>query len=109
MGVAYAMGGFGGGAGNPPGGMDWGFMMMIAALFAIFYFMLIRPQQKQQKEHKEMLTNLSHGDTVLTNGGIHGKIVAITDNIITLEVADKVRIKVGRNFIGAVLQKSDKE
>lgn len=109
MGVAYAMGGFGGGVGNQAGGMDWGFMMMIAALFAIFYFMLIRPQQKQQKEHKEMLANLSHGDTVLTNGGIHGKVVAITDNIVTLEVADKVRIKVGRNFIGAVLQKSDKE
>ncbi len=109
MDVAYAMGGFGGGGGAPAGGMDWGFMVMIAALFGIFYFLLIRPQQKQQKEHKDMLANLAHGDTVMTNGGIHGKVVAITDNVITLEVADKVRIKVGRNFIGAVLQKTEKD
>jgi preprotein translocase subunit YajC len=53
-----------------------------------------------------MLENLAHGDTVVTSGGIHGKIVAITDNVITLEIADKVRIKVSRAFIAEVLQKA---
>lgn len=107
MDTAYAMGGLGGGMGSQGG--DWSFMVMMGVLFFIFYFLLIRPQQKQQKEHKEMLANLTHGDTVMTTGGIHGKIVAITDTVITLEVSEKVRIKVGRNFVGAVLQKAGKE
>ena len=105
---AYAMGGMGGG-GNPAGGADYGFMIVMAILFAIFYFLLIRPQQKRQKEIRDMLANLSHGDTVVTSGGIHGKIVALTDSVVTLEIAEKVRIKVSRSFISAVLQKAGKE
>ncbi len=104
MGTAYAMGGAGGGAGA--GGMDFGFMIVMAILFAIFYFLLIRPQQQKQKELKDMLANLAYGDTVITTGGIHGKIVAITDTVVTLEIADKVRIKVSRNFISGVVQKA---
>jgi preprotein translocase subunit YajC len=107
MDIAYAMGGFGGAGAQ--GGGDWSFMVMMGVLFFIFYFLLIRPQQKQQKELKEMLANLAHGDTVMTTGGMHGKVVALTDTVVTLEVADKVRIKVGRNFTGAVLQKAGKE
>jgi preprotein translocase subunit YajC len=98
------MGGAGGGAGA--GGMDFGFMIVMAILIAIFYFLLIRPQQQKQKELKDMLANLAYGDTVITTGGIHGKIVAITDTVVTLEIADKVRIKVSRNFIGGVVQKA---
>jgi len=105
--LAYAMGGFGGG-GNIGGG-DLSFIIMMAVLFAIFYFLLIRPQQKKQKEIKTMLANLAHGDLVLTTGGIQGKITALTDTIVTLEIADKVRVKVSREFIGAVLQKAAKE
>lgn len=101
------MGGFGGG--GTGGGGDFGFMIVMAILFAIFYFLLIRPQQQKQKELKDMLANLGHGDTVVTTGGIHGKIVAITDTIVTLEIADKVRIKVSRSFIGGVVQKAAKE
>ncbi len=104
MGTAYAMGGAGGGAGA--GGMDFGFMIVMAILFAIFYFLLIRPQQQKQKELKDMLANLAYGDTVVTTGGIHGKIVAITDTVVTLEIADKVRVKVSRSFIGGVVQKA---
>jgi preprotein translocase subunit YajC len=106
--TAYAMG-MPGGFGGQSGGGDWSFIVMMVILFGIFYFLLIRPQQKQQKELKEMLANLSHGDLVLTTGGIHGKVTAITDNVVTLEVADNTRIRVGRNFIGAVLQKAGKE
>ncbi|MCX7635434.1 MAG: preprotein translocase subunit YajC [Syntrophales bacterium] len=104
--IAHAMGGAPSGTG---GGVDFGFIIVMAILFAIFYFLLIRPQQKKQKEIKEMLDNLTHGDVVITTGGIHGKITALTDTVVTLEIADKVRIKVARNFIGAVLQKAGKE
>jgi preprotein translocase subunit YajC len=56
-----------------------------------------------------MLANLNHGDMVVTTGGIHGKVVALTDAVVTLEIADKVRIKVSRSFIGGILQKAGKE
>jgi preprotein translocase subunit YajC len=105
---AYAMGNMGGG-GGAGGGTDFGFMIVMAILFAIFYFLLIRPQQQKQKEVKNMLANLAHGDTVITSGGIHGKIAAITDTVVTLEIAQNVRIKVARSFISAVLQKAGKE
>jgi len=105
--TAYAMGSAGGG--QMGGGGDWSFFIVMGILFAIFYFLLIRPQQQKQKELKAMLDNLAHGDTVITSGGIHGKIVGLTDSIVTLEIADKVKIKVARSFIGAVLQKAGKE
>jgi preprotein translocase subunit YajC len=107
MDLAYAMGGFGGGSGG--GGGDISFIIMMAVVFAIFYFLLIRPQQQKQKELKEMLANLNHGDMVMTSGGIQGKVTALTDTVVTLEIAEKVRIKVSRSFIGAVLQKAVKE
>jgi len=81
-------------------------ILLMVGMFAIMYFLMIRPQQKKQKELKEMLSNLTHGDVVVTSGGIHGKIAAMTGDIITLEVADKVRIKVSRSFIAAVLEKA---
>ncbi|MBP8979964.1 MAG: preprotein translocase subunit YajC [Syntrophobacterales bacterium] len=101
------MGSAGGGAMG--GGGDYSFIIVMAILFAIFYFLLIRPQQQKQKELKAMLDNLAHGDLVITSGGIHGKIVGLTDTVATLEIADKVKIKVSRSFIGAVLQKAGKE
>jgi len=67
---------------------------------------MIRPQQKKQKELKALLDNLSYGDMVMTTGGIHGKITGLADAVVTLEIADKVRIKIARSAIGAVLQKS---
>ena len=103
MNLAYAMGGAGGTGAK---GGDMSFIIMIAIMFAIFYFLLIRPQQKKQKKIKQMQENLSHGDLVITSGGIHGKVTGITDTVVTLEVADKVRIKFSRNFISAVLQKA---
>jgi len=104
--LAYAMGGAGGK--GAPGG-DMHFIILMVAIFAIFYFLLIRPQQKKQKEVKAMLDNLNHGDMVITAGGLHGKVTGLTDNIITLEISDKVRVKVSRNHISAVTQKSPKE
>ena len=102
--LAYAMGGIPGG--GSAGGGDWGFIITMVAIFVIFYFLLIRPQQKKQKELKAMLDKLAYGDTVMTTGGIHGKITGLADAVITLEIADKVRIKVSRSSIGAILQKA---
>ena len=108
MDLAYAMGNMGGGSGSGGGG-DISFIIMMAVVFAIFYFLLIRPQQQKQKEIKKMLSELSHGDMVMTSGGIHGKVTALTDTTVTLEIAEKTRIKVSRSYIGAVLQKASKE
>ncbi len=106
--IAYAMGGSGGGGGIGGGG-DISFIIMMAVVFGIFYFLMIRPQQQKQKEIKKMRDNLNHGDMVVTAGGIHGKVTGLTDSIVTLEIAEKVRIKVSREYIGIVTQKAAKE
>jgi len=99
--VAYALGAGGGGAGGGAGGGFAAFVPLIL-MFVIFYFLLIRPQQKKQKQHREMLGNLKKGDQIVTSGGLYGKITGITDTTITLEIADRVRVKVARSFISAV-------
>ena len=104
MNLAYAMGPGGGGAQQ---GGDWNFLIMMGVVFVIFYFLLIRPQQKKQKELKEMLANIKHGDTVITSGGLYGKVVGLTEAVVTLEIADKVNIKVSRAHISAVSQKPE--
>lgn len=74
-------------------------------IFAIFYFMLIRPQMKRAKETRAMIAALAKGDEVVTVGGIVGRIEEITDSFVTLEIADRISIKVQRNAISAVLPK----
>ncbi len=103
--IAYAMGG--GGQGTPGG--DMGFILMMTVIFFIFYFLLIRPAQKKQKEAKEMIANLKHGDTVETTGGIQGKITAITEAVVTIEIAPNVKIKVNRAHITGLVQKAAEE
>lgn len=98
--IAYAMGP----SGAPQqGGMAAfaGFVPLII-IFVIFYFLLIRPQQKQLKSQKEMLNSLKVGDNVVTSGGIHGKIVGLTEKILTLEIAKDVKIKVEKSSIAEV-------
>ena len=77
-------------------------------IFAIFYFLIIRPQQKRDKERKNMLSELKEGDDVVTIGGIFGRILNIKEDVVTLEVGDKVKIKVTRSAIGNVLKKDEK-
>jgi preprotein translocase subunit YajC len=77
-------------------------LMPLVVIFAIFYFLLIRPQQKQQKKHKQLLETLKRGDEVITRGGMHGKIYGITDNIVTVEVSNDVRIRFNREAIAGV-------
>ena len=90
---AYAMAGNGG---QQAGGSGLEGIFMLLAMFAIFYFLLIRPQQKRAKQHKEMIEALKSGDQVVTAGGIHGKVVAVQDKAVTLEIATGVRVKVNR-------------
>ncbi|MBN2254578.1 MAG: preprotein translocase subunit YajC [Deltaproteobacteria bacterium] len=105
-GLAYAMGSAGKGAQQ---GGELHFIILMVLIFGIFYFLLIRPQQKRQKQVREMLDNLGHGDMVVTAGGLHGKVTALTETIATLEISEKVRVKVSRNHIAAVTQKAQKE
>ncbi len=99
-GVAYAAGG---GAAGGAGGIA-SFIPLIL-IFGVFYFMLIRPQQKQAKQQQQFLNELKNGNKVVTKGGIHGTITGLTDSVVTLEIADNVRIKVSRASIAGPLTK----
>ena len=71
-------------------------IIMLVIMFAIFYLLLIRPQQKRAKQHKQLVESLQAGDQVVTAGGIHGKVTAVQESVVTLEVASGVRIKINR-------------
>jgi preprotein translocase subunit YajC len=100
-GIAYAA--------APDGGMGAGgfasFIPLIL-IFVVFYFLLIRPQQKQAKLHQAFLNDLKKGHKVVTKGGLHGVITALTDTVVTLEIAKDVAVKVSRDSIGAPLSDS---
>jgi len=80
------------------------FLPMIA-LFAVFYFLLIRPQQKRQKEHKTMVSELAKGDEVVTMGGMLGKITAVGDNFLTVNVAKDTEVKIQKASVQAMMPK----
>ncbi len=82
----------------PPGGGLMSFLPLIL-IFAVFYFLLIRPQQKKAKDHQAFLSNLKKGDLVVSSGGIQGTVTGLTDTVVTLEIADNVRVKVSRQYI----------
>jgi preprotein translocase subunit YajC len=83
-------------------------LMPIALIFIIFYFLLIRPQKKAQKEHQDMINELKKNDEVITSGGVYGTIVNIQDDVITLRVDDNTRIKVQKSSISK-LKKTKQE
>ena len=87
------------------GGGGTEMLVMIGIFFAIMYFMIIRPQQKRQKEHKSLMDSLSKGDEVVTNGGMMGKIKGVSDDVVRIELAENVVIKVQKSAIGSVLPK----
>ena len=86
----------------PPGGGILSFLPPLIIMFLIFYFVLIRPEQKKQAKAREMLNELKEGDNVVTLSGIHGTIKKLKDDVVTLQVADNVRIKIERSAIGKV-------
>lgn len=76
-------------------------MAPLVLLFVVFYFLLIRPQQKKAKAHKEMLSKVEKGDNAVTNGGLYGRVTSVAEDSLTLEIADNVRVKVARNAIAS--------
>jgi len=94
--VAYAMGAPGGDAGG------FGMLMPLIIMFGIFYFLIIRPQQKKQRDHREMIAAVKKGDKIITNGGLHGVVTGVSDSTLTIEIAPKIRVKVARGFVASV-------
>lgn len=80
----------------------------IIVIFAIFYFLIIRPQQKREKDRRNMLSSLKEGDDIITIGGIYGRILNLKEDVVTLDVGDKIKIKVTRSAIGNVLKTTEK-
>ena len=103
--IAYAMGP------APQGGGGFGALgslIPLVIIFVIFYFLLIKPQQKRVKEHKKMIENLKKGDKIVTSGGIYGIVEAVNNNTVTVKVAENVKIKLGKSYV-AVLRPSSEE
>ena len=90
-----------GGATSDPLGM----FLPLIIIFVLFYFLLIRPQNKKQKEHRQMVEALANGDEVVTAGGVLGKVTEVGDQFITVEVANNVSVKVQRHTVASVLPK----
>ena len=106
VGTAFAMG-------APPGGPGGGAQSALASIvplilmFAIFYFLLIRPQQKKAKQHKALLSSIKKGDRIVTSGGLHGVITGVADDVVTMEVAPKIRVKVSRGSVAGILKRDE--
>ncbi|MCO5143982.1 MAG: preprotein translocase subunit YajC [Oligoflexia bacterium] len=95
-------------AGAAPQPSTLGMLLPFALMFAVFYFLMIRPQQKKMKAHESMVSELQKGEEVITQSGIFGKIHGIADKFITLEVDQNVKIKVLKNQIATVLRGDQK-
>lgn len=91
----------GGGTSSP-----WSGIWMIALIFIIFYFLLIRPQQKKQKEHQKLMDSLTKGDRVVTSGGIYGTVVGVKEGIVVLKIAEEVKIEIAKSAVTAVIDKT---
>ena len=101
MNMAYAMG-----QGGEAGAGGFSAFVPIILMFVIFYFLLIRPQQKKTKEHREMISSLKKGDRIITSGGLHGRITGIkeSEGVLVVEIADKVRVKIARGNVSGLTQ-----
>ena len=95
---AFAQGGAGGAA-------PYGDILFLILLFAVFYFLLIRPQQKRAKEHKKMVEAVAKGDEVVTNGGILGKVIEVGDTFLTLTISEGVDVKLQKSSVAATVPK----
>ena len=92
-------------AASPGGGDFFISLLPLILIFAVFYFLLIRPQQRKVKEHRALVDSLKRGDQVLTSGGIFGKITKVGESFITVELGDNVQIKVQRHAVTSVMPK----
>jgi len=103
--VAYAMGA---GATAEGGGNPIAALMPLILMFVIFYFLLIRPQQKKAKQHKELLANLKKGDKILTGGGMYGRIVEVDGEVLTVDLGNDYTVEINRNFVSGLSERGPK-
>jgi len=89
------------------GGSIWGMILPFVLMFAVFYFLLIRPQQKKQKTRNSMLSALKKGDKIVTIGGLHGTILEITEDVVVLLVNDATKLTFDRSAISTITKTSD--
>ena len=93
---------------GPPSGTGWTGavtqLLPLLAIFAIFYFLLIRPQQKQKQDRARMLAAVKKGDRIVTTGGLHGTVVGLNEHTVILRVADQVKLELDRAAIGRVVE-----
>jgi preprotein translocase subunit YajC len=100
--IQFAMGPSGEGGGSPAG-----LLIPLLGMLAIFYFLLIRPQQKKQKQMQTMIEAIRKGDRVLTTGGIYGTVAGIKENMIILKIADDVKIEIVKQAVASVVEKGE--
>jgi preprotein translocase subunit YajC len=89
------------------GGSLMSTVIMFGAIFVIFYFMIIRPQQKRAKEREKMLSNMQKGDKVVTSGGLHGIIAGIDEKTVLLQVSDNMKLKFERSAIATIIAQKE--
>ncbi len=92
-------------AAPPPSANPMSSILFMVVIFAVFYFILIRPQAKRAKEHKKMIGALGKGDELVTNGGIAGKIIEAGESFLKVEIADGIQVKVQRSAVSSILPK----
>jgi len=80
-------------------------LVIMVVIFAVFYFLLIRPQTKRAKEHRQMVSELGKGDEVITNGGIYGKLTSVSDDYVEVEISDNTTVRLQRQAVASILPK----
>ena len=105
--IAYAMGTAPQGGGQGLGAL--GSLIPLVIIFVIFYFLLIKPQQKRVKDQKKMIENLKKGDKIITSGGIYGVVEAVSNNTVTVKVAENVKVKLGKSYVAVLRPPSEED
>jgi preprotein translocase subunit YajC len=107
--IAQAMGPAQPGGGQGGAGGLIGSLVPLILIFVVFYFLLIRPQQKRAKEHKSMIENLKKGDKIITSGGIFGVIEAVGTNTVTVKIGENMKVKLGKAYVASLRAPSDED
>lgn len=84
-----------------------GSLLPIVLIFVIMYFLILRPQQQRQRQHREMIANVRRGDTIVTSGGLIGKVAKVDENEIQIEIAEETRVRIARGMISEVRAKGE--
>jgi preprotein translocase subunit YajC len=97
-----------GGAAGTTGGMgQWGILIVMPLIILVFYFLVMRPQNKKQKEAKKMLESLRKGDRVVTIGGLRGTVVSVKEDVVVLKVDDNTKLEYSKNAVSTVLKREE--